>query len=113
MESQRSFILIGLALVSFLLWQEWQTTYGPQPVVTAEQQVELPSNAVASAAGPQPLGQEVTAGADVPKELQAQANAQPLVTQTQTGDNRYISVITDTLSIQIARIGGDVVKADL
>lgn len=113
MESQRSFILIGLALVSFLLWQEWQTTYGPQPVVTAEQQVELPSNAVASAAGPQPLGQEVTAGADVPKELQAQANAQPLVTQTQTGDNRYISVITDTLSIQIDRIGGDVVKADL
>ena len=60
MESQRSFILIGLALVSFLLWQEWQTTYGPQPVVTAEQQVELPNNAVASATGPQPLGQEVT-----------------------------------------------------
>ena len=113
MESQRSFILIGLALVSFLLWQEWQTTYGPQPVVTAEQQVELPSNAVASAAGPQPLGQDVAASADVPKELQTQANTLPVATHTQASDNRYITVITDTLSIHIDRIGGDVVKADL
>ncbi|SVB26402.1 uncharacterized protein METZ01_LOCUS179256, partial [marine metagenome] len=33
MESQRSFLIIGLALVSFLLWQSWQKDYGPQPVV--------------------------------------------------------------------------------
>ncbi|UTP73278.1 membrane protein insertase YidC [Alteromonas sp. LMIT006] len=113
MESQRSFILIGLALVSFLLWQEWQNAYGPQPVVSAEQQVELPSNAVASVAGPQPLGQDVPVGADVPKELQTQASALPVADAAQAQNDRYISVITDTLSLQIDRIGGDVVKADL
>ena len=32
MESQRSFLLIGLAMVGFLLWQQWQLDYGPQPI---------------------------------------------------------------------------------
>ena len=38
MESQRSFLLIGLAMVSFLLWQQWQVDYGPQPVQPVESQ---------------------------------------------------------------------------
>ena len=35
MESLRSFLVIALALVSFLLWQQWQVDYGPKPVVAA------------------------------------------------------------------------------
>ncbi|MGK0272203.1 MAG: YidC/Oxa1 family membrane protein insertase, partial [Cocleimonas sp.] len=38
MESQRSFLLIGLAMVSFLLWQQWQVDYGPQPVQAVQPQ---------------------------------------------------------------------------
>mgnify|MGYP006150478717 CR=1 FL=1 len=35
MESQRSFLVIALALVSFLMWQQWQVDYGPKHVVPA------------------------------------------------------------------------------
>ena len=51
MESQRSFLIIGLALVSFLLWQQWQIDYGPKPIqpVSTESTTEQPINAVPSA----------------------------------------------------------------
>ena len=45
MESQRSFLLIGLVLVSFLLWTEWQKDYGPQPIQPVESTTELPTAA--------------------------------------------------------------------
>jgi YidC/Oxa1 family membrane protein insertase len=114
MESQRSFILIGLALVSFLLWQEWQQAYGPQPVVTqAEQNAELPVNAVASAVPMTSTDPVINNSADVPKELQSSPTAVPVDQADATASDRFVTVLTDTLSLKIDRIGGDVVKADL
>ncbi len=97
MESQRSFLLIGLAMVGFLLWQQWQLDYGPQPVApitTFEQtstDLDMPSSE------------------DVPAPT---SDGQSLIASSTRG-GRIISVTTDTLILSIDTKGGDVVSADL
>ena len=122
MESQRSFMLIALALVSFLLWQEWQVAYGPKAVTPIEQSQQEASLAevkfVASNASsdlPQAglnTNSNQNIAADVPSNM---ANEPSLpVVQNQTGQSeRFVEVVTDTLQVTIDLLGGDVVKANL
>ena len=104
MESQRSFLLIGLALVSFLLWQQWQQDYGPQPVkpVTSQSADSSADNGVPSAS--------ITTD-DVPEGVQADVPTQ--IQEAVPTGNRYIHVRTDTLDLRIDLVGGDIVKANL
>ena len=103
MESQRSFLIIGLALVSFLLWQSWQKDYGPQPVVPVEQQqTQETSQGVPSF--------NENGSEDVPSSDSVPA-AQPIAAAQSS--NRVIEVKTDTLDLRIDLLGGDVVSADL
>ncbi|WP_088329288.1 membrane protein insertase YidC [Lacimicrobium sp. SS2-24] len=97
MESQRSFLLIGLALVSFLLWQQWQLDYGPQPVEPASQVSPQDSSSTPSAQS-----------ADVPRADDASAPATATASSGQ-----WISVKTDSLDIRIDTRGGDVISARL
>jgi len=103
MESQRSFLIIGLALVSFLLWQQWQKEYGPQPVtpVVQEQSQDAPQGV--------PSFNE-TSNEDVPSGDNMPA-AQPMASTT--NGQRIIEVKTDTLDLRIDLLGGDVISADL
>ncbi|MBU3020214.1 membrane protein insertase YidC [Aestuariibacter sp. A3R04] len=104
MESQRSFLLIGLALVSFLLWQQWQQDYGPQPVkpATSQSAGSGADNGVPSA---------TAASGDVPEGVQADVPTQ--IQEATSADNRFVHVLTDTLDLRIDLVGGDVVKANL
>lgn len=103
MESQRSFLIIGLALVSFLLWQQWQKDYGPQPIQpVAQEQAEQTTQGVPSFENAS--SEDVPSGDSVPA-------AQPIATTQNT--NRIIEVKTDTLDLRIDLLGGDVVTADL
>ncbi len=103
MESQRSFLIIGLALVSFLLWQQWQKDYGPQPIQpVAQEQAEQTTQGVPSFENAS--SEDVPSGDSVPA-------AQPIATSQNT--NRIIEVKTDTLDLRIDLLGGDVVTADL
>jgi YidC/Oxa1 family membrane protein insertase len=97
MESQRSFLLIGLAMVGFLLWQQWQLDYGPQPVTP------ITTSAQASTELDMPSSEDVPA---------ASSDNQRLVTSTTRG-GKLISVVTDTLILSIDTKGGDVVSANL
>ena len=105
MESQRSFLLIGLALVSFLLWDQWQKDYGPhpvQPAATEQASVEAGNEGVPSSV---PMSDDIPASSneDVPGVTpEAKPNAA-----------RMIHVLTDTLDLQIDLVGGDVIKANL
>ena len=99
MESQRSFLVIGLVMVSFLLWQQWQIDYGPQPVQTVEAEQSFESDA--------PLS---VASADVPASQQT--NDSP-ITENPLQQVSVIEVKTDTLDMLIDPRGGDVVSANL
>ncbi|MFB9137395.1 membrane protein insertase YidC [Vibrio sp. AK197] len=88
MDSQRNILLIALALVSFLLFQQWQAAKNPapQPVEQAQSSSSLPAPSFADELDPAPA---------------TQASA------------KTITVTTDVLTLSIDTIGGDVVSAKL
>lgn len=99
MESQRSFLLIGLALVSFLLWQQWQMDYGPKPVELAP----------VSASDNVPVSETVTTvQSDVPV-----ASRQPGDIPSVTSGGTLVRVQTDSLEVTIDTHGGDIIETKL
>ncbi|MEL7292408.1 MAG: membrane protein insertase YidC [Pseudomonadota bacterium] len=88
MDSQRNILLIALALVSFLLFQQWQVAKNPtpQPVEQAQSSSTLPAPSFADELDPAP---------------------------TQQASAKTITVTTDVLTLSIDTVGGDVVNADL
>ncbi|GAL37488.1 inner membrane protein translocase component YidC long form [Vibrio maritimus] len=89
MDSQRNILLIGLALVSFLLFQQWQSYKNPAPVPTQQTQSStLPAPSFADEHDPAPG--HTTAAAD-----------------------KIITVKTDVLTLGVTTVGGDVVTANL
>ncbi|MCB5226586.1 membrane protein insertase YidC [Alishewanella sp. 16-MA] len=100
MDSQRSFLVIALAIVSFFLWQEWQKDYGPQPAV-ATQQV---SSTVSGSANNGSSASMLMDSPDTP----AVANSTPNIDQ-----NRRIKVSTDVFELEIDSRGGDIVSVKL
>ncbi|MPW31142.1 membrane protein insertase YidC [Agarivorans sp. B2Z047] len=96
MESQRNLLIIGLLFVSFLIYQQWQKDYGPQPVVTTA------TNTV-TATG-------TTANGDVPASASSHDDSD--LTQA-TAAGQLITVTTDVLKLKISAQGGDVVSAEL
>tara|TARA_R110002153_G_scaffold246356_4_gene402175 strand:+ start:14594 stop:16231 length:1638 start_codon:yes stop_codon:yes gene_type:complete len=98
MESQRSFLLIGLAMVGFLLWQQWQLDYGPQPVAP-----------ITTSTGQTSTALDIPSAEDVPV---VSIDGQTLVPMSTQG-GKIITVTTDTLILSIDTKGGDVVSANL
>ncbi|MEE1676164.1 membrane protein insertase YidC [Agarivorans aestuarii] len=96
MESQRNLLIIGLLFVSFLIYQQWQKDYGPQPVVTTA------TNTV-TATG-------TNANGDVPASASSHDDSD--LTQA-TAAGQLITVTTDVLKLKISAQGGDVVSAEL
>lgn len=98
MESQRSLFAIGLLFVSFLLWQEWQKDYGPQPIqqITETQTISDTPTAVENQ--------------DVPASPQ---NTPSTGTPLSGSESQLIHVTTDTLDMLINTRGGDIVTAKL
>lgn len=116
MESQRSLLVIGLLLVSYLLWVEYQDAYGPKPATLPVQQTTasqgIPSVSVAD--GEIPSNSSVPAlGNDTASDVPVSQDVMPQVRPLETNSDRFITVTTDTLDITIDLVGGDVVRADL
>ncbi|MCG9554918.1 membrane protein insertase YidC [Vibrio sp. Isolate31] len=89
MDSQRNILLIALALVSFLLFQQWNVAKNPAPqaVEQAQSGSTLPAPSYADDLDPAP-GQIASSA-------------------------KTITVTTDVLTLSIDTVGGDVVKANL
>lgn len=89
MDSQRNILLIALALVSFLLFQQWQVAKNPTPqsVEQAQSSSTLPAPSFADELDPAPAQQQASA--------------------------KTITVTTDVLTLSIDTVGGDVIHADL
>ena len=89
MDSQRNILLIGLALVSFLLFQQWQVAKNPEPQAVEQPQSSstLPAPSFADELDPVPAQQQASA--------------------------KTITVTTDVLTLSIDTVGGDVVHANL
>ncbi|MBY8061912.1 membrane protein insertase YidC [Vibrio fluvialis] len=89
MDSQRNILLIALALVSFLLFQQWQVAKNPAPQAVEQAQTSsaVPAPSLADEFDP------------IPSQSSAAA--------------KVITVTTDVLTLSIDTVGGDVVTAKL
>ncbi|MGB1200057.1 MAG: membrane protein insertase YidC [Cognaticolwellia aestuarii] len=95
MESLRSMLFIGLLVVSYLLYQQWQLDNAPVGPVTNSSQVATNTDTSSDDFVPAP------SAADAPVTTATQAN-QSLVTVT-----------TDVLTVKIDTQGGDIVEVTL
>lgn len=100
MESQRSFFIIGLLLMTVLLWQQWQIDFGPQPetveAAPTTQVVGQPSQATAN------VGND-----DVPETVLDTSSQNKLV------GAQTITITTDVIEAVINLKGGDIVSLKL
>jgi YidC/Oxa1 family membrane protein insertase len=90
MESQRNLLVIGLLVVSFLLWQQWNADKAPKPQTVAVTQTDssVPEASNATAA-------------DVPGE------------KASTSARQLIKLSSDQLELLVDTQGGDIVDAKL
>ncbi|MGV6826926.1 MAG: membrane protein insertase YidC [bacterium] len=99
MDNIRLFLILALAYVTFLMWQAWETDYGPQPAadVVAEQAQDQSVPDVPQAA---------TVDAPVPT-----TPVMPEFKKASDGKARarYVEVTTDTLKLLIDTHGGSIV----
>lgn len=96
MESQRSFLIIALAFVSFLLWQQWQIDNAPAPMPVAQ---TSPTNE---------MSEYIPASSDDIPKSEAVAKSTPVASSAEV-----INVKTNVLDLDIDTQGGDVVGARL
>lgn len=115
MESLRPFLFIGLALVSFLLWTNYQKANAPKTYdeVSAEQIQNANNEDLSEYLDTAPTGDNSSSQQD--EDFTVEETDNFLVneeTQQQTG-KRIISVETDVLSLKIDKKGGDIIEAKL
>jgi YidC/Oxa1 family membrane protein insertase len=90
MESQRSFLVIALAICSFFLYTAWQEDHAPKPPKPATEQV-------------------AAANGEVQLSASGEVAAPAAVAQT----SKLIQVSTDVLDVSIDTAGGDIVGLHL
>ena len=88
MDSQRNLLVIGLLVVSFLLWQQWNADKAPKPQTVAVTQTDSSVPAASNAT-------------DVPGE------------KAQTSTRQLIKLSSDQLELLVDTQGGDIVDAKL
>ena len=115
MANLRPILFMGLLLIAYMMWVEWQKDYGPEP---APPQTTDTSTKVLDATIPDVAGipEDVPAVAgDVPQPDTSTVPAmEPAEKPAEmSGDSDLITVTTDVLEAQIDLLGGTVVSARL
>jgi YidC/Oxa1 family membrane protein insertase len=102
--------------VSFLLWTEYNETYGEPTVAPVQSSVQnqqtqdlgIPSASNQNSSIPAPTISESTGLVPQASDVQ-----QPVMPEAVTNTDNILTVETDTFSAQINLIGGDIIKAHL
>lgn len=105
MDPRRGIILVGLAIVSYMMVLQWNEDYGKRPV-SAEPMITQLTPVQTTGDAPTEPAATVNADAPVVNEVPS-SNAKSVVS------NELISVSTDVLDIRINPVGGDIVYAAL
>jgi YidC/Oxa1 family membrane protein insertase len=107
LESQRGFLLLAFAAVSFLLYLGWQEDQQTKIQAALRPATELSTPAMVDSSAD--VAANGSAGSDVPVSPGLVATESAVVSDA----DRYIELKTDVLRVVIDRVGGDVVEADL
>jgi YidC/Oxa1 family membrane protein insertase len=113
MANLRPILFMGLLVLSYLMWVEWQKDYGPQPQPQPETSVANTSNNVLPL--PVPQDNSLPSAGDLPEadagnaSVDQQTGSQAVM----TGGAGLLTVTTDVLEVGIDLVGGTVVTARL
>jgi len=119
MANLRPILFMGLLVISYLLWVEWQKDYGPQPQPPIPQQHTETVNPSVPLDAPSATDIPGEATSDTGDLPQAESLNEPDIDQqpdTQlemSGASDLITVTTDVLEVEIDLLGGTVVTARL
>lgn len=107
MEIQRTLVIVGLAIVAYMMVLAWQEDYGQdKPASTAPTSVNNASTVPVTT--DVALVSDVPAAAEIPSAIPASNTpTQPLV---ETATDRQVKVTTDVFELTIDRRGGDIVE---
>lgn len=104
MENQRTLLYLAFFFTLFLLYQEWQKDYGPQPIAT---QTTSPTSMVSDA--------EISAlpAADIPNSSVASTESALPTADADVTNRQSVHVVTDVLDLLIDTQGGTIYQMDL
>ena len=106
MDLQRTFLIIGLAIIGYVLILQWNQDYHQSPNTSTALTVEK-STASNISIQPNTLAND----GDIPS-ITSNVNL-PDTTHIQTSENELISIKTDVINALIDPVGGDIVYIDL
>ena len=98
MESLRSMLFIGLLVVTYMLYQQWNLENAPVPVQT-------PTSQASDISSPNAVSND--------DFVPASSDASPVAPKATVAAQRLISVKTDVLDVKINSQGGDIVEVTL
>jgi YidC/Oxa1 family membrane protein insertase len=113
MAQLRPMLFMGLLVLSYLMWVEWQKDYGVKP--QAQPVTEVANSGLETPALPIPQDSSIPSVGDLPAAQTGNASVgletapQPVM----TGESGLLTVLTDVLEVSIDLVGGTVVSARL
>ena len=122
MANLRPMLFMGLLVLSYLMWIEWQKDYGPQPVPASATAVD--NTKFDTLDVPPPANNALPSGGDLPSQdagipTASQSNAQDVINgqasqqAEMTSGLELLTVTTDVLKVEIDLVGGTLVSAQL
>ncbi|MCK5191315.1 MAG: membrane protein insertase YidC, partial [Methylococcales bacterium] len=100
MDNIRFLLVVAFAMISYMLWEQWQLDYGPKPVVSVLEQPDiLDSNEDLPIASNGQVG-----------EVKQSVEAVPVL---EIPSDKIIKVTTDVFSLEIDTKGGTIRNLDL
>jgi len=115
MANLRPMLFMGLLVLAYLMWVEWQKDYGVKPQPQPQTASETASPSFDSPPLPSPQAAAPEAG-DLPApDAGLTSSSQETITQQpeMTGGGELVTVTTDVLEVEIDPVGGTVVSAKL
>jgi YidC/Oxa1 family membrane protein insertase len=115
MANLRPMLFMGLLVLSYLMWVEWQKDYGPQPQSATEVANTSTNNIPGELPLPAGPDNSLPSAGDLPEPVAGTpAMGQGSVPgAVMTGQSELLTVTTDVLEVGIDLVGGTVVTAKL
>ena len=112
MANLRPMLFMGLLVLSYLMWVEWDKDYGEKP--QPKPATEATNTSLDTPSLPVPQNAPSNAGdLPVPDAGLASPEQESISQAVMTGANELVTVTTDLLEVKIDRVGGTVVSARL
>jgi len=108
MENQRTILYLAFFFTLFLLYQEWQKAYGPEPIETQTEQV----SGINGASSVSDAEISALPTADIPVDSPTSNQSTPTASEENIA-RQSVRVVTDVLDLLIDTQGGTIYQLDL